>query len=65
MKLQNKYHNSTTRNLEEKEIEVEVYLWQYATKTVLLTLYVVVFYCEEFTISVMEHIMMMRPAQLE
>ena len=66
MKLKN--YSKTKREIQQegvtKEIEVELYLWQYKAKNMHLTLYVVIFQCEEFVISIMEHIMVIQPARL-
>ena len=59
-----KNYASEKKEIGNKEIDVEVYMWQYATKSSYVVLYVVIFQCEEFVISVMEQMMMVRPTHL-
>ena len=59
-----KNYASEKKEIGNKEIDVEVYMWQYATKASHVILYVVIFQCEEFVISVMEHMVMIRPTHL-
>ena len=56
-----KNYTREKREIANKEIDVEIYMWQYATKSSYVALYVVIFQCEEFVISVMEQMMMIRP----
>jgi hypothetical protein len=59
-----KNYSRETKEIADKEIDVEIYLWQYATKSSYVVMYVVIFQCEEFVISVMEHMVMIRPTHL-
>ena len=59
-----KNYTSEKKEIGGKEIDVEIYMWQYATKSSYVALYVVIFQCEEFVISVMEQMMMVRPTHL-
>ena len=59
-----KSYSIEKKEILDKEIDVEIYLWQYTTKSSYVVLYVVIFQCEEFTISVMEHMAMIRPTHL-
>ena len=59
-----KNYVSEKKEIGNKEIDVEVYMWQYVTKASHVILYVVIFQCEEFVISVMEHMVMIRPTHL-
>ena len=59
-----KNYASEKKEIGNKEIDVEVYMWQYVTKASHVILYVVIFQCEEFVISVMEQMMMIRPTHL-
>ena len=66
LKLKNysKIKKYVGKDIEKMEIDVELYLWQYASKNFYFTLYVVIFHCEEFVISVVEPIMIIRSPQL-
>ena len=59
-----KNYTSEKKEIAGKEIDVEIYMWQYATKASYVALYVVIFQCEEFVISVMEQMVMIRPTHL-
>ena len=59
-----KNYTKEKREIGNKEIDVEIYMWQYATKSSYVVLYIVIFQREEFVISVMEQMMMIRPTHL-